>query len=384
MVSKRTVDIDVASCKERSALLRQSYKERYEEECKKHLLRESPYSQWLTEYEARMLLDGLRKGRSLTSLFKAKHKYMWAHGRWSEFSLCSWMEQTCEPEWNNYKISIQEPHNLLYEAEDIQFSRLQLIYNLRKVCEEWIETFREEWIEDEEHPWPWSDNKPGPYARSDQSMKPVQLARLPEGWTSDTNYEELDFHLSSKQTVKLLGITNNKLTEWRRWRRADDKGLTHYQNSLPFFEKKQAAEAALSTGHHALDSVAFDYNNGCSYSLNAIDKWLEDPHPQLKPSDYLYLMSNESMPNLVKIGRSKDVEKRRRAMSRQSHVPTPFEVVWALPYIKSFDLEKAVHVQFENNRPNGSREFFTIDDEVTTDLILETAKQLALKEGVLT
>ena len=261
-------------------------------------------------------------------------------------------------EWGH----LHDPMNPVFETEEIQLNKLTLIYNLRKACNEWIEEFWTLWIEEDEHPWPWSCD-PNPYSWCGRHrIKMIQLAQLPEGWTSDTNWDEEDFTLSSKETIELLGISKKTLVEWRKWKEADDEGVSGYSNTLPFTR----------TGKSRTTS--------CIYSLNEIEKWLEDPHPREKP-DYLYLMTNESMPDMVKVGRSVNVEKRRKSMSSKSHIPTPFEIAWSLPYIPRFNLEKAVHKQLNGYRANPSREFFYVNEELTIDTILETAKQIANENG---
>ncbi|MGN0237574.1 MAG: GIY-YIG nuclease family protein [Lepagella sp.] len=86
----------------------------------------------------------------------------------------------------------------------------------------------------------------------------------------------------------------------------------------------------------------------------------------MKPStssDYgiVYLLTNEAMPGLVKIGKTSrlDLEKRMKELYTTG-VPLPFECVYACKVKLSCmgDLESALHTAFAPCRVNDSREFF--------------------------
>lgn len=86
----------------------------------------------------------------------------------------------------------------------------------------------------------------------------------------------------------------------------------------------------------------------------------------MKPSaspDYgiVYLLTNEAMPGLVKIGKTSrlDLEKRMKELYTTG-VPLPFECVYACKVKLSCmgDLERALHTAFAPCRVNDSREFF--------------------------
>ena len=78
----------------------------------------------------------------------------------------------------------------------------------------------------------------------------------------------------------------------------------------------------------------------------------------------VYVLINEAMPNLVKIGKTtrSDV-KTRMSELYSSGVPFQFECAYAVEVDDCGTVEKALHVAFNPNRVNPKREFFSIDSE---------------------
>jgi len=83
-----------------------------------------------------------------------------------------------------------------------------------------------------------------------------------------------------------------------------------------------------------------------------------------KHNQIIYVLTNESMPNLVKIGKTtrKDVKTRMNELY-SSGVPFQFECVYAVEVEDCSTVEKALHVAFNPSRVNPKREFFSIDPE---------------------
>lgn len=80
--------------------------------------------------------------------------------------------------------------------------------------------------------------------------------------------------------------------------------------------------------------------------------------------DIIYILTNEEMPGLVKIGRTTDsVESRISQLSAHSGVPLPFECYFAAEVNDCSKLEKKLHQLFSENRVNPKREFFRVDPE---------------------
>ncbi|MCB9262354.1 MAG: GIY-YIG nuclease family protein [Flavobacteriales bacterium] len=76
----------------------------------------------------------------------------------------------------------------------------------------------------------------------------------------------------------------------------------------------------------------------------------------------VYVLSNEAMPNLVKIGLTKRSEVTQRMSELYSTgVPIPFECCYACRVTDVSKVEKAIHLAFNPNRVNPSREFLNIE-----------------------
>ena len=76
----------------------------------------------------------------------------------------------------------------------------------------------------------------------------------------------------------------------------------------------------------------------------------------------VYVLTNPAMPDLIKIGKTSrdDLQSRMRELYTTG-VPLRFECSMAVEVEKKGDeLEQALHVAFEPNRLNRSREFFTV------------------------
>ena len=76
---------------------------------------------------------------------------------------------------------------------------------------------------------------------------------------------------------------------------------------------------------------------------------------------YVHILSNESMPGLVKIGRSISSGRNRAKEIYQTGVPTPFKLEFELYCDDCVELEHIVHQRLERNRPNPNREFFKLE-----------------------
>ena len=78
----------------------------------------------------------------------------------------------------------------------------------------------------------------------------------------------------------------------------------------------------------------------------------------------LYVLTNPSMPNICKIGRTdrESIDTRLRELYTTG-VPVPFECYYAAKVNSDLNVEKNLHAAFEPSRVNPSREFFEIDPE---------------------
>ena len=87
---------------------------------------------------------------------------------------------------------------------------------------------------------------------------------------------------------------------------------------------------------------------------------------------WIYILSNETMPGLVKVGFTKNKPSERvKQINAATGVALDFSVEWAYPCFNAHDLEKEIHVYLENNgfRVNKKKEFFNITVEQARSVI---------------
>jgi hypothetical protein len=80
-------------------------------------------------------------------------------------------------------------------------------------------------------------------------------------------------------------------------------------------------------------------------------------------ADIVYILTNPVMPDLVKIGRTTNLQERLRSLSTHSGVPVPFEVFYACEVADAARVERHIHDGFGDHRINPKREFFRINPE---------------------
>jgi hypothetical protein len=87
-------------------------------------------------------------------------------------------------------------------------------------------------------------------------------------------------------------------------------------------------------------------------------------HPHFRMPNIIYVLTNEAMPGLVKIGlTTDDINTRVAALSSASGIPLPFECYFAAEVDDCVKLEKILHQLFSENRVNPKREFFRVEPE---------------------
>ena len=80
-------------------------------------------------------------------------------------------------------------------------------------------------------------------------------------------------------------------------------------------------------------------------------------------TEIVYVLTNPTMPGLIKIGRTTNLEQRVKSLSSDTGVPLPFEVFYACSVRDADEVERALHNAFGDHRINPKREFFEIDPE---------------------
>lgn len=76
---------------------------------------------------------------------------------------------------------------------------------------------------------------------------------------------------------------------------------------------------------------------------------------------YVYILTNEAMPGLIKIGMTTTPIEQRMLSLDTTPVPLPFECYYAAEVTDMAKVEKALHEAFGDHRIRKSREFFRLD-----------------------
>ena len=103
-----------------------------------------------------------------------------------------------------------------------------------------------------------------------------------------------------------------------------------------------------------------------------------------KKSEWVYILTNKSMPGLVKIGMTKrDPYIRANELASQTGIPTKFEVDYAVRVWNSFTIEQNVHRRLDRFRVNQNREFFEIDVKTARKVLDKEAKSFTVSKTYL-
>lgn len=85
---------------------------------------------------------------------------------------------------------------------------------------------------------------------------------------------------------------------------------------------------------------------------------------------HVYILESLSMPEMVKIGYTKnDPIERANQLSKSTGVPTPFNVIYSYSCFNGERIEKAVHKHFRKKRVNSQREFFYVNVDEAIKII---------------
>lgn len=90
----------------------------------------------------------------------------------------------------------------------------------------------------------------------------------------------------------------------------------------------------------------------------------------------VYILTNEAMPDYIKIGTTRGTIQKRMKQLYTSAVPVPFECHYAAEVEISKNVEKRLHRAFDKYRVNKNREFFEIEAAAVAEII----RMVAIKE----
>lgn len=87
------------------------------------------------------------------------------------------------------------------------------------------------------------------------------------------------------------------------------------------------------------------------------------------PEKMIYILTNPSMPGLVKVGITDNLKERMGTLSSYSSTPVLFECFYACEVDDAKEAEKRIHKAFDANRINPRREFFRINPESIREIL---------------
>jgi len=105
----------------------------------------------------------------------------------------------------------------------------------------------------------------------------------------------------------------------------------------------------------------------------------------LTGAQYIYILENDTMPGLVKIGFTKNKPSERvKQINAATGVPLDFDVKYQYPCFNAHDLEKEIHIYLESQgfRVNKKKEFFNITVEQAISVIERIGEPYKMQEDV--
>ncbi len=97
---------------------------------------------------------------------------------------------------------------------------------------------------------------------------------------------------------------------------------------------------------------------------------------------YVYILKNDSIPGLYKVGRTRrSPEERARELSSQTGVPTPFEVAHEEYFSNCIKAEKEAHTMLNKKGFKKKKEFFEAELEDIIRVVVDI-KKVEIEEGV--
>ena len=91
---------------------------------------------------------------------------------------------------------------------------------------------------------------------------------------------------------------------------------------------------------------------------------------------FVYVLVNDAMPGMVKIGRSTRLAEDRAKQLHTTAVPEPFTVYSRCLTSHPVELEGEVHVRLEEQRVAPNREFFRVSPSVAAEMVLEVRAEV--------
>jgi hypothetical protein len=91
--------------------------------------------------------------------------------------------------------------------------------------------------------------------------------------------------------------------------------------------------------------------------------------PNNKSGGYVYILTNDAYPDLIKIGMTTSTSERRLKGVNGSGVVDDWKVEWDYNCFRPWDLEQAVHLKLDSFRERNDREFFRVSIKQAIEII---------------
>ncbi|MEC9387110.1 GIY-YIG nuclease family protein [Marinobacter sp. bablab_jr008] len=101
---------------------------------------------------------------------------------------------------------------------------------------------------------------------------------------------------------------------------------------------------------------------------------------KIKSGEFIYIASNPSMPNLVKVGRTAGSPEKRFSELYTTGVPTPFVLEVSLEVPDSVYSEQRAHSALAQHRKSANREFFEISVKKAVKMVLGAVGDFEVRE----
>jgi len=172
---------------------------------------------------------------------------------------------------------------------------------------------------------------------------------------------------------------NTSLAESSRgkYQRALEKITNHLceseiiNNSLEEIEDCEKLEKIKNDYFSIPENKDYDEKGNRMYSV-AFNRFISYKKTQgsnpVSNEGIIYILSNPSMPGLVKIGKTSDLKKRMASLYKTG-VPEKFKCVFAKKVKNYSEVEKLLHNGLLDKRINPNREFFKISEKQVVDLL---------------
>ena len=147
------------------------------------------------------------------------------------------------------------------------------------------------------------------------------------------------------------------------------KKITEEQSSKYFSKDEDLIDSpirfyTISEGEDGWDSITYYTSRRKDIYSNRgeADQWV-------------YVLSNPTLPNMLKIGYTKnEPEVRAKQISSSTGVALPYKVEWAFQCFNGEQLEQEVHRELASYRVNQNREFFDIPLDEAQEAIEKIGK----------